>query len=289
MTSTLRLGLGGSLRLWPLIALGLFQAVSWLLPDPDRITTGAAWPSLQHPLGVDGRGRDFAWVVISGAERFTLPAAIVALLLAAAIVAYAALTLARGPSVHGLARAASRWVGTLPRFLVVLLAMMALPEPNVWVLCGVLLALYLPVALDEAAVRLEVLEREQVLLGARAHGVPRRRVVLRHLALGHLRPTLAAHATYLFAQVALTEIAVAYVFGGSAILPGLATSWGVELRQLMGRIPHPGSRVCWGQPPPCEAHVEAFQAAALIAVVALLIGGMVRLSRNWRTDAGDRA
>lgn len=289
MISPLRRGLQSSARLWPLVALGLFQAVGWLLPDPDRVTSGAAWPSVQHPLGVDGRGRDFAWVVISGAERFTLPAAIVALALAAAIVAYAALTLTRGPAVHGLARAASRWVGTLPRFLVVLLAMMALPEPNVWVLCAILLALYLPVALDEAAVRLEVLGREQVLLGARAHGVPLRRVVLRHLALGHLRPTLAAHATYLFAQVALTEIAVAYVFGGSAILPGLATSWGVELRHLMGRIPHPGSRACWGQPSPCEAHVEAFQAAVLVAVVALLIGGVVRLSRSWRSDAGDRA
>jgi ABC-type dipeptide/oligopeptide/nickel transport system permease subunit len=285
----LRRGIRGGLRLWPLIALGLFQAVSWVLPEPERLTTGAAWPSPQHPLGVDGRGRDFAWVVISGAERFTLPAAVVALLLAAAIVAYSALTLTRGPSVHGFARAASRWVGTLPRFLVVLLAMMALPEPNVWVLCAVLLALYLPVALDEAAVRLEVLGREQVLLGAHAHGVPLRRVVLRHLALGHLRTTLSAHATYLFAQVALTEIAVAYVFGGSAILPGLATSWGVELRQLMGRIPHPGSRVCWGQPSPCEAHVEAFQAAALVAVVALLIGGVIRLSRGWHSDAGDRA
>ncbi len=283
-------GLGmGVLRAWPLIALAAFQLVCWLRPDPDRLTSGAAWPSGLHPLGVDGRGRDFAWVVISGAERFTLPAALAALLLALAVVGYAALTLTRGPSVHTLARATSRWVGTLPRFLVVLLAMMALPEPNVWVLAAVLLALYLPVALDEAAVRLEMLGREQVLLGARAHGIPLRRVVLRHLALGHLRPTLSAHATYLFAQVALTEIAVAYVFGGSAILPGLATSWGVELRQLMGRIPHPGSRVCWGEPPPCEAHVEAFQAAALVVLVALLLGGVIRLSRALRSGAEDRA
>lgn len=278
-----------ALGAWPLAILAGFQLVSWLLPDPQRVSSGAAWPSPWHPLGVDGRGRDFAWVLISGAERFILPATLAAALLVAVVIGYCALTMTRGPSVHTLARATSRWVGTLPRFLVVLLAMMALPEPNVWVMGAVLLALYLPVALDETAVRLEVLDREQVLLGARAHGIPLRRVVWRHLALGHLKPTLAAHATYLFAQVALTEIAVAYVFGGSAILPGLATSWGVELRQLMGRIPHPGSRVCWGQPSPCEAHVEAFQAVALVAVVALVLGGVIRMSRAWRTASGDRS
>ena len=277
------------MRGWPLWVLLAFQISCWLSPSPSRASSGAAWPSLPHPLGVDGRGRDFAWVVISGAERFTMPAAVVACLLALAIVVYSAMTLTRGPAIHGLARATSRWVGTLPRFLVVLLVMMALPEPSVWVMSAVLLALYLPVALDEAAVRLEVLGREQVLLGARAHGIPVHRVVLRHLALGHLRPTLAAHCAYLFAQVALTEIAVAYVFGGSAILPGLATSWGVELRQLMGRIPHPGSRVCWGQPSPCEAHVEAFQAGALVLVVALLLGGVIRLARGQHSATGDRA
>ena len=274
---------------WPLVVLGVFQVACWLAPRAGRAGGDAAWPSLSHPLGVDGRGRDFAWVVVHGAEHFTLPALAGSIALVAILVGYAAATLTRGSAVHGWTRALSRGVGILPRLLVVLLVMMALPEPNVWVMAAVLLLLYLPVALDEVAVRLEVLGREGVLLGARAHGLPAWRIVSGHLALGHLRPALSAHAAYLFAQVVLTEIAVAYVFGGSAILPGLATSWGVELRQLMGRIPRFGDRACWGQPPPCEAHVEAFQAAALVLVVGLLVGGVLRLTRSHREALGDRA
>jgi len=285
----LRARLSTGLRLWPLWLLLVFQAASWLGPGAGRPGGPAAWPGPLHPLGVDGRGRDFLWVVMHGAERFTVPAVVAAVALIAAITLYAAATLVRGPSLHGLVRAGSRWVGTMPRFLVVLLAMMALPEPSVWLMAAVLLVLYLPVALDEAAVRLEVLDREEILLGARAHGLPRWRVVVRHLALGHLRPALSAHAAYLFVQVALTEIAVAYVFGGSAIVPGLATSWGMELRQLMGRIPRFDGHACWGQPSPCVAHVEAFQAAALVLVVAVLLGGVLRLARAAGAAGGDRA
>jgi len=274
---------------WPLAILAVFQIACWIAPRAGRTGGNAAWPSLEHPLGVDGRGRDFAWVLVQGAEHFTLPAFAASLALIAALVLYASFTLTSRTTIHGWTRALSRSVGTLPRLLVVLLVMMALPEPSVWVMAAVLLLLYLPVALDEVAVRLEVLDREDVLMGARAHGLPAWRIVSRHLALGHLRPALAAHATYLLAQVILTEIAVAYVFGSSAILPGLSTSWGVELRQLMGRIPRFGDRACWGQPSPCEAHVEAFQAAALVLAVGLLVGGVLRLARSGRAAGGDRA
>ena len=279
----------GLVRAWPLLVLAAFQVASWLGPRAGRPGGDAAWPTFAHPLGVDGRGRDFLWVLVHGTEHFCLPAALAALTLIGLVLAYVAATLVRGASLHRLARSLSRWVGTLPRFVVVLLAMMALEEPSAWVMAAVLLVLYLPVALDEVAVRMEVLGREDVLLGARAHGLPARRIVLRHLALGHLRPSFAGHAAYLFVQVVLTEISVAYVFGGSAIVPGLSTSWGVELRQLMGRIPHLGDRVCWGQASPCEAHVEAFQAAAFVSIVALLIGGVVRLARSREDLRGDRA
>jgi ABC-type dipeptide/oligopeptide/nickel transport system permease subunit len=281
---------GGWLRAWPLWVLVLFQIVAWLGGQrAGRTNAGAAWPSLVHPLGIDGRGRDFVWVLVHGAERFVLPALVAAAALVTAVVVYVWLARERGSSFHALVQAASRGVGTLPRFLVVLLVMMALEEPDVWWMAAVLLVLYLPLALDEASVRLETLRRERVLLGARAHGLPPWRVVLNHLALGHLRPMLVAHAAYLFVQVALTEIAVAYVFGGSAIVPGLATSWGVELRQMMGRLPHPGSDPCLGQPPPCVASVESFQALTLVLVVALLLGGTARVGLVARSRAGDRA
>ncbi len=277
------------LRAWPLVVLASFQIIAWIGgARAGRTGEGAAWPSLAHPLGIDGRGRDFSWVVIHGAERFILPATVAALLLVVGVMIYVWLTHDRGVAVHGLVRAASRGVGTLPRFLAVLLVMMALSEPSVWWMAVVLLVLYLPVALDEAAVRLETLKRERVLLGARAHGLPPWRVVFHHLALGHLRPMLAAHAAYLFVQVALTEIAVAYVFGGSAIVRGLATSWGVELRQLMGRLPHPGTDPCYGQPPPCGAHVETLQAAALVLIVTLILGSTARFGRAARDDLADR-
>ncbi len=281
---------GRWLRAWPLwVLLGLQLAATLGGERAGRTGGDPAWPSVAHPLGVDGRGRDFAWVLAHGAERFVLPGLTAAGLLVLALVCYAWLARERGAAFHALVQGAGRSVGALPRFLVVLLVMMALDEPDVWWMAAVLLVLYLPVALDEAAVRLETLRRERVLLGARAHGLPPWRVVIHHLALGHLRPMLVAHATYVFVQVALTEIAVAYVFGGSAIVPGLATSWGVELRQLMGRLPHPGSDPCLGQPPPCAANVEAFQALALVLTVALLIGGTARIGLAARAREGDRA
>jgi len=277
-------------RAWPLAVLVTFQVAGWIGgPRAGRLQADAAWPSLAHPLGIDGRGRDFAWIVVHGAERFTAAGLAAAALLVVLVVLYAAWSHDREVGLHRLVRAAASWAGTMPRLLVVLLVMMALPEPNVWVMAAVLLVLYLPVALDEAAVRLEALQRERVLLGARAHGLSPWRIAVHHLALGHLRPALLAHAAYLFVQVAFAEIAIAYVFGGSAIVPGLATSWGAELRSLMGRIPHFGETVCWQESGPCVAYVEAFQGLALVLVVALLLGGVARLGRSAAGGLEDRA
>lgn len=280
----------GALRLWPLWILGAMQVAAWWGgPRAGRLGLDAAWPDLAHPLGIDGLGRDYLWIVALGAERFVLPAAVAAVALVALGVAFAAV--ARGASSRTLqaVRSAAGWVGSIPRMLVVVLAMMALDEPSAWVMAAWLLVLYLPLLLDETSVRLDALGRERILLGAVAHGLPARVIVWRHLALGHLRPMLLGHAAYLFAQVALMEIAISYVFGSSAVMSGLGASWGTELRRLMARIPHPGSDPCWGQPSPCAAQVEALQAAALVLLVALLIGGTVRLGRAWRRDGMDRA
>lgn len=278
-------------RAWPLVALAVMQVAAWLGgPRAGRLGVAAAWPDLQHPLGIDGIGRDFLWVVVLGVERFCLPATAAAVGLVVGVVGFAALARDGSARGMGLVRGVAGWVGTLPRLLVVMLVMMALPDPSAWWMAAVLLALYLPQALDEAAVRLESLGRERILLASVAHGLPARTIVLRHLALGHLRPTLLAYSTYLFAQVVLAEVAVAYVFGGSAILPGLGTSWGAELRRLMGRIPHPESDPCpVGLATPYAAHVEALQALALVLIVAALIGGVIALGRPSRRGGEDRA
>lgn len=277
-------------RLWPLWILAAFQVAAWWGgPRAGRLGLSAAWPDLAHPLGIDGLGRDYLWIVALGAERFVLPAAAAAIALVVVGVVFAAVARSAGPGVHAAVRSVAGWMGSVPRMLVVVLAMMALDEPSAWVMAGWLLVLYAPLLLDEASVRLQTLERERILLGPVAHGLPARVIVLRHLALGHLRPMLMGHAAYLFAQVALMEIAISYVFGSSAVMGGLGASWGAELRHLMARIPHPGSDPCWGQTAPCAAHVEALQAAALVVLVALLLGGTVRLGRAWRRDGMDRA
>jgi peptide/nickel transport system permease protein len=279
----------GWLRLWPLTVIASMQLAVWLGgPDAGWPGQSAAWPSLAHPLGIDGLGRDFLWVLVLGTERFALPGlAAVALMLLAAMGFVAIARTAGGPPLRA-ARAAATWAGALPRLLIVMLVVMALPSPSPWVLAGVVWLLYVPLVLDELTVRLEVLRREQVLLGARAHGLPPAVILWRHLARGHLKPMLLGHAAYLFVQVALTEVAVAYVFGASAVMSGLGASWGAELRRLMGRIPHPGVDPCPISSDPCVAWIESGQALVLITVVAVLIGGVLALGRAWRGAEVDR-
>jgi ABC-type dipeptide/oligopeptide/nickel transport system permease subunit len=159
--------------------------------------------------------------------------------------------------------------------LLVMIGMLFLEEPSPWFAAGIVTVLYLPVCLDECGAKLSSLRAEQVLAGAIAHGLSTPRLVFRHLLGGHLRAPLLRHGATLFTQVAFTQIALAYVFGGSAVSSGLSVSWGMEFRRLVARLPSRGPSMCVPDVV-CEPQVALFHCTLLVGASLLLLGGLLR-------------
>lgn len=247
-------------------AAGLLALALWaLVGDPSPEHGAAAWPSLAHPLGVDQQGRDVLALLAHGAAGFVPSglAAVAALVLAFATVCWRSVGRpALAPPARG-----EGWflLASPPRLLVVMLVMLVLPEPSPWAAAAVVTALYVPLALDEARERLAGLARDQQLAGLVAHGLSQQRIVGRHLLGGHLRELLLRHAGMLFVQVAFTQIALSYVFGGAAVRAGLGVSWGMELRRFASWLPSP---------------IAALHVLLLVAACALLLGGLLPRRRR---------
>lgn len=258
-----------------LLGLGTIGLVS---RAPRPIHGGIAWPSVDHWLGVDAVGRDFLAVLGAGTADFAVPGLLAVLILLAVEAAAAHRALAR-PAVGTSLRVPPGVLALAspPRLLLVMLAMLLLAEPNAFVAAAVVLALYAPVALDETAGRLRQLADEEVLAGLVAHGLPRRRILGRHLLRGHLAEPVGRHAATLFSQVALTQVALSYVFGGSSTTAGLGVAWGMEFRRLAATLPT-ASTQCLGEGP-CPESVAAFQAACLLGACLVVFGGLGRAAR----------
>ncbi len=245
---------------------------------PRPIHGPASWPSPAHPLGVDAMGRDFLAVLGAGTADFALPGLAAAAVLLLAFAVAARWTLNR-PSVGVRASmpAGLLALASPPRLLIVMVAMLLLPEPNPWIAAAVVAALYLPVAMDEVLGRLADLVDREVIGGLVSHGLPLGHIAVRHLLLGHLREAALRHAAALFAQVALTQVALSYIFGGSATTAGLGVSWGMEFRRLAALLPT-SSTICPADGA-CPEAVAAFQAGCLLAAALVVFAGLGRLAQ----------
>ena len=268
----------------PLLLLGL-ALIGFLEAEARPVHGGATWPSLTHPLGIDALGRDFLTVIAVGVTDFVAPGLLAVGLLVVVLAGRTWIGLQKpvlpDPSdpeddSSGLAGASP------PRLLIVLVGMLLLEEPSPTVAAGIVLILYLPVALNEVASRLRDLREQEVLAGAMAHGLPLSRVLRRYLLTGYLRETISRHAAALFTQVAFTQIALSYLFGSSSVRAGFGTSWGMEFNRLgPWLLPRRGGLYC----PDAGACVEAvsmFHALILLMAIALLIGGLLRLAQPRR-------
>jgi ABC-type dipeptide/oligopeptide/nickel transport system permease subunit len=268
----------GSLGASGLAALGLMGAV---LPAPRPAGAGSALPSWSHPLGLDAAGLDFVRVLAEGASDFVVPGVVAVLALYAVLVLrclFAAIVPPVGvdpaaPAHHRLILASP------PRLLLVLVVLLMLPEPSPAAAAVVVWVLRLPVAIVDAEVALSKLQGEEVLAGGVAHGLSPSRIAARHLALGWLRPLFARHGAVLFAEVAATHIAIAYMLGASAVTPGMGHSWGMELRRLGAQLPASG--MGWCRPDgSCPASAAAIQIVALVLACVVLLGGVARLQET---------
>ncbi|HCP44989.1 MAG TPA: hypothetical protein DIU15_03055 [Deltaproteobacteria bacterium] len=288
MIGQLREGLGQRIEvLCPLVLLGL-AAIGFLGPEPRPIQEGAAWPSLAHPLGVDMLGRDFLSVIAVGVTDFVAPGllAVFALIGALGLRTWVALQRPVLPDYGAPESAPGGLAGASPpRLLIVLLGMLLLEEPSPLVAGTIVLVLYLPVALNEVASQLRDLREQEVLAGAMAHGLPLRRVLGTYLLLGYLKETIARHAAALFTQVAFTQIALSYLFGASSVRAGFSTSWGMEFNRLgPWLLPRRQGMFC---PPEgvCVEAVGMMHAVILLTLIAVLLGGLLRLAQPKRVGS----
>ena len=267
----------GLLRIGGPLALAALAAVSWLGRRAVPEHPGADWPSSSHPLGVDVLGRDFLGVLAQGAADFVGPGLLAVLALMLAVAGRASFATAR-PVLDSVP--ASRGPGWFlltapPRLLAVMLVMLLLDDPSPLAAAAVVTALYLPVALDEIGGRLRRLQQDQVLAGLVAHGLSAPRIVGRHLLGGHLAEPLGRHGAMLFVQVAFTQIALAWVFGASAVTPGIGVSWGMELKRYAAWLSTTGSPACTPDVP-CVATIAAMHSVLLLLACLVLLGGTLR-------------
>jgi peptide/nickel transport system permease protein len=182
-------------------------------------------PSIAHPFGTDGFGRDVLSRVIYGARvslALALSAASLALVLGTCVGATAALL---GGTVDRALMRALDVALSIPRLLF-LLAVTAFS--NALPLTALILLLGTTGWFDVARlIRGEVqsLMRRDFVLAAQASGVPRMRTFLRHL-LPHLVPLLAVSATLNVAGTIALETGLSYL--GLGVQPP-TPSWGAIL------------------------------------------------------------
>ena|GEM_PF-2496271 len=293
----------------PVLLIG-FAIIGWFGLEPKPSDLGAAWPTLAHPLGLDRSGRDFLSVVAGGVADFVLPGlcAVLVLVLVLALRSWLALRRPVLPSAQDSERAGGLAAASPPRLLLVLVGMLLLEEPSPLLAAAIVLALYLPVALQELSSQLSALRQQEVLAGAMAHGLPLGRVLRNYLLTGYLRELIGRHSAALFTQVAFTQVALAYVFGASSVRSGLAISWGAEFEKLAPFLMPPrklledlfgvassdqeclylGWRSCYGCLPDtiCTEAVSSFQAFALLLIIMGLLGGLLLLAQPRMQDRG---
>ena len=218
-----------------LVIIAVFAPVIAPLPPgiPDNYDTLKHWPpSGAHPFGTDGLGRDVLSRVIHGSRislTLAFSAVSLALLLGACYGALAGL----------LGGAVDRWLMRLldvalsiPRLLLLL---------SVTAFWGVLPLWALIVLLGTTGwfdvarlVRGEVqaLAQRDFILAAQATGIPRFRVLGRHL-LPHLVPLLIVSATLNVASTIALEAGLSYL--GLGVPPG-TPSWGTIINEGAGVI-----------------------------------------------------
>lgn len=248
--------------------------------EPRPVFGDPAWPSLQHPLGVDAMGRDFLEVLSAGVVDFALPGFLMVGLLAVLVALRSWWFLLQPvlPTGEQVEDATGLAAASPPRLLIVMIGMLLLEEPSPVVAAGIVLALYLPVVMHEISSHLRALREEEVLAGIVAHGLPIHRVLGRHLLRGYLSEPLLRHCASLFTQVAFTQIAISFLFGTSSVSSGFAVSWGMEFEHLSNGIPPRSGFWCPGDGV-CAQAVTSFQFATLLLASMLLLGGLLRLAR----------
>jgi len=221
------------------LGLGLLALLApWLAPhDPLEVQLGPALahPSARFPLGTDGVGRDCLSRLLHGG-RVSLPLGLLAVAVAAGLgTALGALAGFLGGPVDRAITWLTDLFLALPR-LVLLLAVLAVAsraQEGRFLLVAMVLGLtgWMPVA---RIVRTEVLSLRHRgwVTAAKAMGLPRGRILLRHV-LPFALPPVIVHASLLVGTTILAEAALSFLGLG---IPQPTPTWGNMIAEGMREL-----------------------------------------------------
>jgi peptide/nickel transport system permease protein len=211
-------------------------------------------PSMDSWLGTDHLGRSIGSRLVGAAAASVQPglfALVTQFLLGLPIGAVAGWW--QGTP-HRLSRATLDLLGTLPRFVWVLLFAILYGDQPIWIGVGVGLAA-VPSLADGIRSRIEDLRRVSFVPASLVHGVPARRVLLHHAILGHCRGLMLRNALETFAVAVMVEATLGY-FGGFGVQEP-APSFGNLIAFSFGRTG--GNVLAWLSPALC---IQAIVAAS---------------------------
>jgi peptide/nickel transport system permease protein len=224
--------LGTWLGIAVLLAVGWAGVITWLLPeawlpydivaDVSPAHAGAA-PSLEHWLGTDHLGRDVAWRLLISTRAFVGPGLLACLLASVIGVGAGALSGYLGGPVAALVRYLSTVTASIPRFVLVLLAI-AIYGNSTWLIGAVAGLAYAPAVAEAVFGRIDSLRRAEFVLAAQAHGLGPARILLYHLLWVNCRRMVGRHALNLFGYLLLLETTLSYIGGFGVMEP--EPSWG---------------------------------------------------------------
>jgi peptide/nickel transport system permease protein len=230
MSTSSRVGLAvlGLLVLaWVVGLCSGYDVIADVHPDrADALPDGAHW------LGTDHLGRDVFWRLVLGTQAFMLPAG----LAAGTALALGVGSGAWAGAVGGMPRAGIRYlysvVGSLPRFVLVLLFCAMHGQSSV--VLGLSAGLAMAPTVGEAVHgRVRQLVGQDFVLASRVHGTAMVRIVADHLVLRGCRDILWRSAFEIFAFVLILEATLSYLGGFG--LPEPYPSWGNMLAFEFGR------------------------------------------------------
>ncbi len=199
---------------------------SWLpydvVADVSPVDAGLA-PSAAHWLGTDHLGRDVAWRMLLATRAFVGPGLLACLLASVIGVGAGALSGFLGGPVAAVVRYLSTVTASIPRFVLVLLAI-AIYGNSTWLIGAVAGLAYSPAVAEAVYSRIASLERDDFVLAARAHGLGPARILLYHLLWVNCRRMVGRHALNLFGYLLLLETTLSYIGGFGVMEP--QPSWG---------------------------------------------------------------
>lgn len=197
--------------------------------DPSRASLG---PSLAAPLGTDHLGRSVAWRLALAGRAFLEPGLLAGLVAAGLGVPTGALAGRWGGGLDQALRYLGAVVASVPRFVLVLLALMIYGHGPVRL--GLAIGLtYVPELSEAVRTRIEGLRGREFVVASVAHGVPEARLLWGHLVLGATHRVLAHHLVRVFAFTVVVESTLAYLGGFGVQEP--TPSWGNMLVFEWGR------------------------------------------------------